>query len=344
MEITQILLNSNDPVVRYKTMVYVLGKDPASMGLQQHQDEIRRSERVKGLLADQDEHGEIPFHPYIKWQGAHWVLTCLADCAYPPGDQSLLPLRDQVYDWLFSEQHIEKFHKRTGKLRQVRLHASMEANALFSSLMLGLADSQTEGLVERLLWAQWDDGGWNCDRRVKADTSSFFESITPMRALAYYARLSGDPRAKSAVERAVEVFLKRRLFRRTSDGSIIREEFLKLRYPAYHYYNILWALNILAEASAWLDESFIGDRRCQEALDILEEKQLPGGGFAAEGKYYYSANKPGEVTWHGSRVDWGVQNRNKPNEFLTLEALAVLKAAGRFQVDVSDNSLTGLNA
>ena len=71
----------------------------------------------------------------------------------------------------------------------------MEGNALLSSLALGLAESRTERLVERLLWAQWDDGGWNCDRHARADTSSFYESITPLRALARWVRESGDQKA-----------------------------------------------------------------------------------------------------------------------------------------------------
>ena len=83
----------------------------------------------------------------------------------------------------------------------------MEGNALFSSLALGLADERTSQLVDRLLWAQWDDGGWNCDRHSQADTSSFYETLTPMRALGLSARLTGDPKVFSAVQRASEVFL-----------------------------------------------------------------------------------------------------------------------------------------
>jgi hypothetical protein len=56
-------------------------------------------------LSQRDEEGRIPGGAYRKWDGAHWVLATLADIGYPPGDPSLVPLRDQVLAWLFSERH-----------------------------------------------------------------------------------------------------------------------------------------------------------------------------------------------------------------------------------------------
>jgi hypothetical protein len=275
------------------------------------------------MLADRDERGEIPFHPYAKWQGAHWVLTVLADSGYPPGDPALLPLRDQVYAWLFSDEHKESIHKRSKNHRQVRLHASMETNAPIGSLSLGQTDARTPGLVERLLWAQWEDGGWNCDQHKHAHNSSFFESITPLRALARYARETGDTQARAAAERCAEVFLKRRLFRRASDGEVMRGDFLKLRTPTFWFYDILFGLKVMAEAG------FIHDPRCQEALDMLESKRLPDGWFAAEGKHYVVYGVPGKAERGGIRAGWGPAGRTQPNPFITADALYVLRAAGR---------------
>jgi len=67
---------------------------------------------------------------------------------------------------------------------RVRRCASQEGYAVWCSLRLGFADSRTEELVSRLLRWQWADGGWNCDRHPEADTSSFMETLIPMRALA----------------------------------------------------------------------------------------------------------------------------------------------------------------
>ena len=123
------------------------------------------------------------------------------------------------------------------------------------------------------------------------------------------------------------------------DGAVIRDEFLKLRLPAFHYYNILWALKVIAEAGCDIQADYLHDPRCREALDLLESKRLPDGGFPAEGKYYYVTHKNSESLPHGSRVDWGAVGRGKANELVTVEALATLRAAGRFTPSVGIPSI-----
>ncbi len=85
-------------------------------------------------------------------------------------------------------------------------------------------------------------------------------------------------------------------------------------------YDILFALKVMAEAG------FIGDERCSDALDLLETKRLPDGGFPAEFRYYRPTDKRLSC---GSLVGWGPTGTSKMNEFVTVDALGVLKAAAR---------------
>lgn len=147
-----------------------------------------------------------------------------------------------------------------------------------------------------------------------------------MRGLALYGKMTGNKRALDAVRRAAEVFLKRHLFRRQSDGRVIRPAFTTLHYPPYWHYDILAGLKVMAEAG------FIGDERCTDALDLLESKRLPDGGFPAEDKYYHLVEKltsTGHRSSGFSLVGWGPTGKTRMNEFVTVDALAVLKAAGR---------------
>ena len=105
--------------------------------------------------------GQIPYHPYDKWFGAHWVLSILADLGYPEGDESLKPLLEQCYDWLLSKEHQKYILTINGRVRRC---ASQEGNCVYYSLALGLADERTEELAARLIKWQWEDGGWNCDK------------------------------------------------------------------------------------------------------------------------------------------------------------------------------------
>ncbi|MBI4731147.1 MAG: hypothetical protein HY781_03285 [Chloroflexi bacterium] len=277
----------------------------------------RRSPLVATLLSERGEDGKLPHHPYKKWNGGHWVLSILADLGVPPGDESLRPLMEDVFSWLLGPAHAQGIRVLAGRTRRC---TSQEGNAVWSSLRLGFADMRTEELVSRLLKWQWPDGGWNCDKNPEADTSSFMESLIPVRALALYAEFSGDPKVRTTTERAAEVFLKRRLFKRIRDGQVMDKHFVRLCYPPYWHYNILFALKVMAEAG------FISDPRCKDALDLLASKHLPDGGFPAE-ETYSRTTRPSLSGY--SLVNWGGTSKVKMNPFVTADAQYVLRKAGR---------------
>lgn len=318
-KIFEKLLNSDEPAIRYKALVNLKGIKTDSAAAKKARREIKKSERTKGLLAHRESDGTINLHPYNKWDGAHWVLMSLADLNYPPGDKSLIPLRNQTYEWLFSEQHDKNIRLINGRTRRC---TSQEGNALYSALLLGIADKRADQLAERLCSWQWPDGGWNCDKKPHVEISSYRETIIPAKALNLHYRLTGNKASGLAVEKTAELFLKRKLFRRLKDNSIMRQSFVEIHFPRYFEYDYLHALVVLA------DSGFIKDPRCTEALDLLESKRLPDGGFPCERKIYrYS---PDKKLPRVSRVDWG-GSRKTMNEFITVDALYVLKAAGRIK-------------
>lgn len=141
-----------------------------------------------------------------------------------------------------------------------------------------------------------------------------------MRGLAAYATVSGSSRAHATARRAAEVFLERRLFRRRRDGTVIRPHFLQLHYPLYWHYDVLGGLKGIAEVG------LINDPRCSEALDWLEERELPDGGWAADARFYRVSN----LYEHGAEyVDWATPARGRANDWVTTDALFVLKSADR---------------
>jgi hypothetical protein len=267
------------PYIRYKILVNALGKDPQSRQVQIVRDEVSDCVLAKTLLAEQRSNGQIPLDVYDKWRGVHWVLADLADLGYAAGNPKLIPLREQLYDWLFSDERQKAICDRTINGR-VHWHASQEGNALFSLLSLGLQDKRTDELARLLIKWQWPDGGWNCDLKAKGHTSSFTETLTPLRGLTLHARLTGSSESAQAAERAAEVFLCRHLFKRQRDGKPIKAEFTDLHYPCYWHYDILFDLKVMMEAG------FIQDERCADALDLLNSKQLMDGSYPAERKYY----------------------------------------------------------
>jgi hypothetical protein len=311
------LLAADEPSIKLKILQHIFDYPEDSTELIKIRAEVRSSARVSGLLSQRRPDGTIPGSAYAKWNGAHWILSLLADLGYPPGDTSLIPLREQVLDWLLGVKHQTGIRAIDGRVRRC---ASQEGNAIYALLALGLSDARVDTLVERLIEWQWSDGGWNCDKRPEAMNSSFMETLIPMRALALHGRLKGNKSSQTAAQRAGEVFLSRKMFRRRRDGEIIAPDFLRLHYPPYWHYDILFGLKVMAEAG------FIHDRRCREALDLLESKRLPDGGFPAEARYYAGPN----ASSGRSLVDWGGVNKRSMNPFVTVDALYVLKEAGRF--------------
>jgi hypothetical protein len=314
-----LLKNLNEePAIRYKLTVKVLGQPDASQDALQASEIVRNSPLVQNLLSACIQGGSLPHHPYKKWGGGHWVLSLLADLGYPLSDETLHPLLEQAYNWLLVPDHARHIREINGRVRRC---ASQESNLVYSSLTLGLADTRTDELAARLIKWQWPDGGWNCDKRPEVNTSSFMESLIPLRALALYAKISGNSQARSACDHAAEIFLKRSLYLHQSDGEIMDRHFVQLHYPCYWHYDILFALKVMAEAG------FIGDPRCQPALDLLESRRLADGGFPADETYYH-LTRPDVSNY--SPVSWGGVSKKKSNPFVTVEALAVLQAAGRF--------------
>jgi hypothetical protein len=147
------------------------------------------------------------------------------------------------------------------------------------------------------------------------------ETLIPLRAVSLYARISGDLSVKAAAERAAEVFLSRQLFKRCRDGKVMDDHFVRLHYPLYWHYDILFALKVMAETGT------ICDPRCQAALDLLESKRLPDGGFPAEESF----TRPTRPQLSGySPVSWGGTSKRSMNLFVTADALYVLQMAGRY--------------
>lgn len=324
------LLQSPEPAVRWKVRANVLGEDLSSVDMIALQNEVRESALVKQLLKGLEDtalnHGR---GLYAKWQGTHWIMASLADIGYPPGDERLLPVKDALLEfWLQAAFYTEfkayskaRAYQKDGVPVMQGRHrrcAAQQGNALWMLLKLGLHDERLHQLAERLLHWQWPDGGWNCDKNPCASHSSFTETLLPLRGLSLYAQSTGNADAAKAAEGAAEIFLKRCLYKRQSTGAVIHPEFTALHYPLYWHYDILAGLKVMAEAG------FINDARCKDALHLLQSKQLTNGGWPAERAYYKVSD---DIALNADFVNWGGTVKTRTNEWVTADALYVLKKA-----------------
>lgn len=304
------LLRSTEPAIRGMARRDLLDEpEPPDLG------RVLDGPLVRGLLADQQPDGGFGGPPYNKWTGAHWRLVSLVELEVPPREPRAMAALDTVLDWLTARSRLTRVRTTRGGLPLS--DASIEGNALAVTCRLGAADDErAQQLAEALLRWQWPDGGWNCDPRASGRRSSFHESLIPMWALAEYGRATGHGAAADASARAAELFLEHRIFRRGGSGNPIDRSWVALHYPPYWHYDVLQALLLLWRVGR------IRDERTGDALDLLAERRLPDGRWRPGGSWWRPPGSPRAP----EAVDWG---RNGPNEMITLNALRVLRAAGR---------------
>ncbi|MGH2463561.1 MAG: hypothetical protein ACRDFZ_08080 [Candidatus Limnocylindria bacterium] len=302
------LLASDEPAIRGRARRDLLGELAV--------DDLNRTTEgpmVQALLAGQQPDGGFGGHPYRKWTGAHWRLVSLVELEVPAGEPRAMAAAERVLGWLSAPG---------APLRYVKglplSHGSIEGNGLGACSRLGLAnDPRSQFLAESLVEWQWPDGGWNCDEKASGRRSSFHETLSAIWGLHEYATAAGNRDAAAAARRGAELLLNHRLFRRHGTGKPIHGSWLKLHYPAYWHYDILQALHVLTQMG------LATDPRASDALDIVAERRDPDGRWTPGG-YWWRPPGSGGIT--PEVVDWG---RDGPSPMLTLNALRVLRAAGR---------------
>ena len=328
------LLQSEDPSVRYFTLTDILDKPKDSPEVEKTRKLIHSGPKVCTLIDGQQSDGGFGVRPYQKWTGAHWRLVSLVELGIPQGFRPAVRATNLVLNWLLGEAHVRNVPQIHGRYRRC---ASQEGNALAVCSRLGIAqDPRVRRIAESLVEWQWPDGGWNCDRREEANHSSFNESLSTLWGLVEYYHATDDKRVAESVEKAAEFFLRHRLFRSCRTGEVRQPEtfhskvhrsihsFTELHYPLYWHYDILQALTILHRAGK------LADPRAEEAIDLVESKRGEDGRWRPEG-YYWRLKRKTRAKLAVSNVEivnWG---RVGPNEFVTLNALRVLKDAGRFR-------------
>lgn len=275
--------------------------------------QVPQGPRLRALLSGQRADGGFGVDWYKKWAGATWRLVSAVELGVPSDN----PVARRAADYVLSRLPLRRSepHRIRGRYR---LHASVLGNPLGVCSRLGLAgDPRVQRIAHSLVRWQWPDGGWNCDSSEDAQHSSFYESLATLWGLNEYLRATKDDTVCSAVDRAVELFLRHRLFRSCHGDDVIDPLWTRVHYPVYWHYDILQALRVIEQAGK------LRDPRTREALDLIESKRTKDGTWHPEGRFWHLGDHQGANT---EVVDWG---QSGPNEMLTLNALRVLSSAGR---------------
>jgi hypothetical protein len=164
-----------------------------------------------------------------------------------------------------------------------------------------------EGIVERLLGEQLEDGGWNCEAERGSVRSSFHTTIRVLEGLLEYERATGGTAESIAArQRGEEYLLERHLFRRQSTGEVVDPDWLLFSFPTRWRYDVLRGLDYFRAVGN------PPDPRMEEAIALLRSKQQPDGTWLLENSH------PGAVHFPLEAED------GQPGRWNTLRALRVL--------------------
>ena len=168
-------------------------------------------------------------------------------------------------------------------------------------------DQDVDGVVDRLLSEQVDDGGWNCEAENGSVRSSFATTINVLEGLLAHERATGGSAASIAARRRGEEYLlERTLFRRKRTGDVVNPAWLQFSFPIRWHYDVLRALEYFRSAGD------APDARMDEAIDVLRSRQQ------ADGTWLLENTHPGKVHFVLEDGD------GRPSRWNTLRALRVL--------------------
>jgi hypothetical protein len=314
-KVIQWLLEEEQPVVRYHTLVDLLGRrsdDPEVKRARSRiprvgwaYDQLRR-QKPKGFWEAREPKDVkewvdfLYFPPYLTTNWRALVLSEFGLDATNPQIQKVAEVMFQ-YKLRFSSP-FNFFHEE----------ACISGNSARMLTRFGYGDDRrVRKLYDWLLEDQRADGGWNCSQ----DTPGTLDAWEPLAAFAALPKKKRSPRVEQAIARGAEFYLKRELIHEGAPYA----PWLRLHYPNHYLYDFLVGLDVLTALG------YAGDRRLRPALKILEGKRRSDGRWPLE-RVHPDLGRGIAIYEDMSKVrPLVIERPGLPSKWITFKALRVLK-------------------
>jgi hypothetical protein len=320
-ELARWLLASDEPSVHAWALVAVGGREPEELTVRRVRARIGKEGWCATLLANQLPEGQWDspgttlaqlYRP--KYTSLNWRLLVLTELGAP----ARLPGVARAWELLLRAADAGARDAIDGAESEV----CFTGNLARMGYRLGAGgDRRVQRAIDWLLGAQKKDGGWNCFPSTRG-TLDGWEALAAFAAVPEPAR---STEMQTAIERGAEFYLRRGLLH---EGSGRYEPWYRTHYPHHYFYDFLVGLDLLTSLG------YGKDRRLREALDLLESKRNPGGGWdldALQPDLPTISPFVAELVRRNPVYPLVLEFPGRPSRWVTLTAIEVLRRAGRLE-------------
>jgi hypothetical protein len=318
-DVIEWLLEEDQPAVRYRALVDLLGRkedDPevratrARIGRVGWAADQLREQGPKGFWEprepkDVKEWVNFLYFPF--YRATNWRALVLAELGMDGRDPRIRKIADRVFEYkLRLSSPFNFFHEEI----------CISANTARMMTQFGQGDDpRVRMLYDWLLQDQREDGGWNCSQ----GTPGTLDAWEALAAFANLPKSKRSPRVEQAIERGAEFYLGRKLF---EEGRKYAPWF-RIHYPNHYYYDILVGLDLLTRLG------FGADRRLRPALEILRNKRRPDGTWVIDRLHPDTGPGTKYAPDPKTTKPLVIERPGKPSKWITLKALSVLQRVER---------------
>ncbi len=305
------LLEEDQPSVRYRTLVDLLGHKPGEPDVGEARLAIPQVGWARDLLRRQKPAGYweaheprtvrewVSFLRFPTFQSSVWKGMVLADLGLTSADPRIRSFTDRVF------QHLLPL---SSPLNLYTEEVCIVGNVARMLTRFGYGgDRRVRKLVDWMIEDQREDGGWNCAPGAPG-TLDCWEALAAFAAIPKVSRSAAMDRA---ISRGAEFYLERKLF---EEGPRYAPWF-RFHYPTHYFYDVLVGLDVLT------DLGYAEDRRLRPALQVLRDRQRTDGTWLLD--RVHPDTEPRTTTKKVKPLT--LERAGNSSKWITLTALRVLK-------------------
>lgn len=317
------LLEAEEPWVVYRTMVDLLDREASEPEVVRVKKEMLRHPLVQELIEDLKEWPGVVISSHKSAGQLYHKLAFLADLGVTAQDDGMEEILRKVSGHL-SEQGLFQLpmdvRGPSGEMEKQWAWALCDAPLLlYSAVKMGMAeDANVKKGVEYLV-SLVRENGWPC--AVSEELGKFRgpgkkEDPCPYATLIMLKLLAEFPeyRKKKAARTGAECLL--RLWEESESSHpymfYMGTDFRKLKAP-FIWYDVLHVADVLSRF-----DFVIEDRRFQDMLQVIREKEGPDGSYTPESEW---------KAWKG----WDFGQKKKPSAWMTFLVYRIMRRVKEYE-------------